>query len=57
MKLLDRCLKALCITALILTAVPVQPAGAQVTETIAKTRMIAAANPHAEPPARARRGQ
>ena len=26
---------------------PVQPAGAQVTETIAKKRMIAAANPHA----------
>jgi gamma-glutamyltranspeptidase/glutathione hydrolase len=47
MKLLDRCLKALCITALILTTAPVQPASAQVTETVAKTRMIAAANPHA----------
>jgi gamma-glutamyltranspeptidase/glutathione hydrolase len=47
MKLFDRCLKALCITALIFTASPIPPAAAQVTETIAKTRMIAAANPHA----------
>jgi gamma-glutamyltranspeptidase / glutathione hydrolase len=52
MKLFDRCLfskglGALCITALILTTAPLPPAAAQVTETIAKKRMIAAANPHA----------
>src|SRR5215510_9471667 len=44
---LSRGLKALCITALAVTAVPVPSANAQVTETVAKTRMIAAANPHA----------
>jgi gamma-glutamyltranspeptidase/glutathione hydrolase len=52
MKLFDKChfsygLWALCITALIVTASPLSPASAQVTETIAKKRMIAAANPHA----------
>jgi len=45
MKLFDKCLKALCVTALIVTTI--QPVQAQVTETIAKKRMIAAANPHA----------
>ena len=40
-------LEALCITALIVTASPLSPASAQVTETIAKKRMLAAANPHA----------
>src|SRR5690242_2590788 len=47
MKLFEKFFKALCITALIVAASPVQPAAAQVTETIAKKRMIAAANPHA----------
>ena len=45
MMLSDRFLKALCITALIVTTLPA--AKAQVTETVAKKRMIAAANPHA----------
>jgi gamma-glutamyltranspeptidase/glutathione hydrolase len=42
MKPIARCLQALCVTALLVTA-----AQAQVTETIAKRHMIAAANPHA----------
>jgi len=46
MKLFEKSFKALCVTALIVTASPF-PAAAQVTETVAKTRMIAAANPHA----------
>jgi gamma-glutamyltranspeptidase/glutathione hydrolase len=45
MKLFDPFLKTLCITALIVTTLPA--AQAQVTETVAKKRMIAAANPHA----------
>ena len=40
-------LKALCITALIVIAQPQGALQAQVTETIAKRHMIAAANPHA----------
>jgi gamma-glutamyltranspeptidase/glutathione hydrolase len=44
MKLLDGSLKALCLTALIVVTLP---ASAQVTETVAKRHMIAAANPHA----------
>jgi gamma-glutamyltranspeptidase/glutathione hydrolase len=48
MTLLDKSLKALCVTALIITVVPAgSPATAQVTETVAKHHMIAAANPHA----------
>ena len=42
--LLNKGFQALCITALIVTAIP---ARAQVTETVAKKHMIAAANPHA----------
>ena len=42
MKPIAGCLKALCLTALLVTA-----AQAQVTETVAKRHMIAAANPHA----------
>jgi gamma-glutamyltranspeptidase/glutathione hydrolase len=42
MKPITGCLKALCVTALLVTS-----AQAQVTETIAKKHMIAAANPHA----------
>jgi len=46
--LFDKTLKALCVTALVVTTVPVlSPARAQVTETVAKKHMIAAANPHA----------
>src|SRR5256885_3785696 len=44
MKLLDGSLKALCLTALIVVTLP---ARAQITETVAKRHMIAAANPHA----------
>ncbi len=44
MMLLNKSFRALCATALIVTALPAQ---AQVTETIAKKHMIAAANPHA----------
>jgi gamma-glutamyltranspeptidase/glutathione hydrolase len=44
MKLLNTSLKALCTAALIATSLP---ASAQVTETVAKHHMIAAANPHA----------
>src|SRR5436305_1959102 len=46
MKLFAQSLKALCIAALIVTAAPNAPK-AQVTETVAKHHMIAAANPHA----------
>ena len=46
-RLFSKSLGALCITALICTAVPIPQAAAQVTETVAKKRMIAAANPHA----------
>ena len=42
--LFDKILKALCVTALVVMTLPAQ---AQVTETIAKKHMIAAANPHA----------
>jgi len=44
MTLFDKSLKALCITALLITTAP---ASSQVTETVAKHHMIAAANPHA----------
>ena len=44
MKLLDGSLKALCLTVMIVVTLP---ASAQVTETVAKRHMIAAANPHA----------
>jgi len=47
MKLVEKFFKALCVTALVVTTSPTLPVQAQVTETIAKKRMIAAANPHA----------
>ena len=43
MKLMNGSLKALCVIALVIAL----PAQAQVTETVAKHHMIAAANPHA----------
>jgi hypothetical protein len=46
MKLIAGSLKALCI-ALVVVALPASAPRAQVTETVAKRHMIAAANPHA----------